>query len=126
MATINKLKKSLDETKDIIGQTIKIGDRVAYSRTSRNGFNAKTHTGIVMRITEKSVWVLPDAPFKNDRCGKKIEVTNGKPKYIKTDTSWGWTRNPKFQHIGWDVSPVHDWYCRRSDSVIRIQKNMVM
>lgn len=109
-------KKSLLETKDVNGTVIKLGDKVAYPKSSYGGYNVKVHTGVVMRITDFNVWVLPDNQFKSDACEWKFRTTNGEPYWVPGT----WKRNPLFKVTGYKKSSVYDWCMRKSESVLKL------
>lgn len=61
----NTLKRSLTETKDCFGRTVKLGDIVAYPFIRYKGAGVKIHKGMVARITRHSVVIGPDLEYLN-------------------------------------------------------------
>lgn len=57
---------------DNLGHTLVVGDKVGY--IYGNSGHYRIHSGVVVKLCEKSVWIKPDEEFKNDaRVNEKHE-----------------------------------------------------
>lgn len=108
-------KPTLLSTTDVNGTTVKLGDRVAYVKPG--SYRHAVHSGIVKRITEHSVWILPDEKFVHDKSCRTYDVTNGESYYLPGTCK----RNPNFAYLQENVkTQVYDMCLRPSKSIMKI------
>lgn len=108
-------KPTLLSTTDVNGTTVKLGDRVAYVKPGR--YRHAVHSGTVKRITEHSVWILPDEKFAYDKSCCTYVITNGEPRHLPGTRK----RNPKFAYIQEDAKTQVYYMCLRpSKSIMKI------
>lgn len=107
-------KPTLLSTTDVNGTTVKLGDHVAYVKP---GSRHAVHSGTVKRITEQSVWILPDEKFVSDKSCRTYDITNGEPYWLPGTCK----QNPKFAYIQKNAKTmVYDMCLRPSKSIMKI------